>query len=72
MEAFYKAYCNLGYIYAGKGDDDRAIDFFRKAIDLNRTDYEPHYCLSTIYMKRGRFKEALFEYEQALRFGLNE
>ncbi|MEE8317611.1 MAG: tetratricopeptide repeat protein, partial [Candidatus Omnitrophota bacterium] len=39
---------------------------------LKKGSYEPHYSLGLLYIKKDRFKEALDEYDMALRLGARD
>ncbi len=60
------AYFDLGYIYM-KEEDDRAIRLLRKAVDMNPRNVYALQALGNIYKERGRYEEALSEFEKVLR-----
>jgi len=52
------AHNNLGRAYVETGNDDRAVEEFRKAIEI-RSDYpHAHYNLGSVLMRRGELTEA--------------
>lgn len=65
----YLAYNNLGYYLSNKGEPARAMEFYRKAIEIKPTYEDAHnnlgYCLAGL----GKTAEAIEEYKKAL--GIN-
>ncbi len=65
----YLAYNNLGYYLSNKGEPQRAMEFYKKAIEIKPTYEDAHnnfgYCLAGM----GRYQEAIEEYKKAL--GIN-
>ncbi|MBN1626231.1 MAG: tetratricopeptide repeat protein [Deltaproteobacteria bacterium] len=51
-------YNSLGYLYAEKGDNDKAISFYLKALDLNKEDANIYDNLSLLYEKTGQKDKA--------------
>lgn len=66
---FYKPYYDLGFLYSDENETVKAMPFIRKAIELRGQDPQSHYCLGALYLKDGRFREALAEYDIALKLG---
>jgi tetratricopeptide (TPR) repeat protein len=54
-------YTMLGQIEEIKGNSDRSIEFFKKAISKNFYDYMAHWFLADHLVANGNFKEALNE-----------
>lgn len=61
------AYCNLGIIYARRGETVQAIDSFTKALVADPRHIEAHYNLANMYYDAGNYPLALTHYEVALR-----
>ncbi len=57
---------NRGLIHAERGEFERAIEAFRKAVDINPADPMPRFYLATAYLSAGRLREAAETYEQVL------
>ena len=51
-------YNGLGYLYAEAGENDKAISFYLKALELNREDANIYYNLSLLYEKTGQKDKA--------------
>lgn len=58
--------CNLGAAWYGKGDYERAADFFERAIGLNPLYAEAYNNLGVIHAKQSRFDKALALYRKAV------
>ncbi|MEK6680540.1 MAG: tetratricopeptide repeat protein [Nitrospirota bacterium] len=56
---------NLGNIYFKKGDYDKAISYFQKAVEGEKGFFEGYYNLGTAYVKKGLLNEAIYYYEKA-------
>jgi tetratricopeptide (TPR) repeat protein len=59
------AYCNLGILYAGKGQTAKAIDSFTHALIKDPRHTEAHYNLANMYYDAGNYQLALTHYEVA-------
>lgn len=61
-------YINLGNINVGKGDIDKAMDFYEKAIDLNEEeeDADPWFGLGVCYKNKKELDKAIECYEKAI------
>lgn len=60
-------YTTLGSIYAGRGDFDKSIEYFRDAININ-PEHGPSYAnLALVYVLKGSIEEAQRNFQQALR-----
>ncbi len=60
------SYCNLGIIYARKGETAKAIDSFTNALVNNPRHTEAHYNLANMYYDAGNYSLAVTHYEVAL------
>jgi tetratricopeptide (TPR) repeat protein len=58
---------NLGTVYRGEGDFEKAIDCYRKAIQLNPNFAQAHYNLGIILFKTGDAGEAMSEFQEAIQ-----
>jgi len=70
-ERFPMAYYNLGNTFAYKGQYDKAIELYQKALRLNPDYAEAHYNLATQYLKTGQVDKATDHYKAASRLTLN-
>ncbi len=61
------AWCNLGIIYARRGDTGGAIDCFTNALVSDPRHTEAHYNLANMYYDAGNYQLALAHYEIANR-----
>ena len=59
------AYNNLGIVYYNQGKVEGAIEAFRRAIQLNPGDPDPHNNLGIAYGKMGLYQDAYREIKQA-------
>ncbi len=57
------AYYNLGVCYADKGDITSALEYYDKAIELNRNFYDARWNRGLLLLTSGRFEEGWREYE---------
>lgn len=66
-------YANLGSIYSARGDDEKALDYYRLSMYYNKKDSNLlgmalcHLYFGNIYEKRQQYSLALREYEQSDR-----
>ena len=60
-----KAYHNLGVAYYSKGELDKAVEQYKKALGLAPDDAELHYLLGAAYIQLNNLDEALKEMEKA-------
>jgi len=51
-------YNSLGYLYAETGDNEKAVSFYLKALELNKDDVNIYHNLSLLYEKMGRKDKA--------------
>lgn len=59
---------NLGSVYHRKGDLARAMDSFKKAIELKPNFADAHYNLGVAYKDIGRMDDAILEFEAAVTY----
>lgn len=60
------ALCNLGVLYASRGETAKSIGALTKALSLNPRHLESHYNLANIYFDAGNYDLAIIHYEVAL------
>lgn len=60
------AYNNLGIILAAKGEEDKAMNAFEKAVQKNPDFALVHSNLGVVYMQKGMYDEAIAEYMKAI------
>ena len=66
-------YANLGSIYSARGDDEKALDYYRQSMYYNKKDSNLlgmalcHLYFGNIYERRQQYDLALREYEQSDR-----
>jgi len=58
------SYINLGNLYYEKGDNDKAISLYRKAIELDPDNPTACYDLGNVYMEFGMYEKAVFLFKQ--------
>jgi len=64
-----KIYFNLGYLFARKGNYDKAIDYYGKAIKINKCYADAYYNLGNAYNMKGQTTKKLNAYKKAARNG---
>ncbi len=57
----------LGIFHADRGELDKAIAEFEKAVRLNPAAYEAYYNMGLAYMKKGDYKKAAENFERVYR-----
>lgn len=60
------ALCNLGVLYASRGDTAKSIGALTKALSLNPRHVESHYNLANVYFDASNYDLAIIHYEVAL------
>ncbi len=65
------AYTNMGWAYFQKGDNEKAIDSYRKAINANPRYSLAYNNLGLAYMKMNRDKDAAESFMSAIRYSPN-
>lgn len=63
---FALAHASMGNAHLQMGNNDKAMEHFRKARDLNPTDKNVLYALPILLEKAGKVQEALAEFENSL------
>jgi len=66
LSKFVVAYNIRGIAYWQKGDNDRAIADFDKAIELDPKDANPYYNRGLAYLKKGEHDRAITDLRKAL------
>jgi tetratricopeptide (TPR) repeat protein len=61
------AHYSLAYTYVSKGDFGKAEEHFKAYRDLAPQEPNPYDCLGDLYMKMGRFDDAISHYGQAVK-----
>ena len=64
---FGRGYYNLALAFSARGNDDRAMDLYRKALEADSGCVDAHYGLANLLMARGRIEEAAAQYREELR-----
>ncbi len=67
-----RARYNLGVSLAGRGQVDKAMANYRKALEIKPDYADAHYNLGTLLAGRGQFDEAIVEYRDALKVSPND
>jgi tetratricopeptide (TPR) repeat protein len=65
--SIWEAHHNLGIIHGGSGDDDKAIESFSKALQINPSHTPTRLARAEAYRRSGRAKEARADYEATMR-----
>jgi Tfp pilus assembly protein PilF len=58
-------YLNLGLLYAARGEDTRAVEQLRNAVEIDPKFYKGHYELASVLDRLDQTREAVREYEVA-------
>lgn len=61
----FRTYFNLGVLYQAKGQNKKAMSFFKKSIKENENYCPAHYQLGHQYFKAGHYEVALKKYKDA-------
>jgi tetratricopeptide (TPR) repeat protein len=67
LKADSAIYGNLGLALSSKGEIERAIECYKKAIWIDPANAEAHYNFGNIYLAQDRPAEAAGEYEKAIK-----
>jgi len=62
-----RIYNNLAMYYADKQNDEKAINYYKKAIQTHDRYPQPHHNLARIYAEQGKMEQAMAEYRKALK-----
>lgn len=65
-EAAKNAYLQLGIEYMRHGDNKKALNPFKKALELDHNYAEAHHVIALVYEKLGKTKQARRHYQKAL------
>ncbi len=58
---------NLGTIARERGDREKAVDYYRRAVEIEPGEYEARYFLATTLRESDRCREAIEEYKTSLK-----
>jgi len=61
-----RSYNNLGYAYESRGLIDKAVEHYRRAIQLNPNNIEAYNNLGNAYVKRNQFDKAIEQFQAAI------
>ncbi len=59
----YESFHNVGIMLSEQGNTKKAIDYFNRALEIDPDSVGAHFCLGTVYLKRGDFKRGWAGYE---------
>lgn len=59
-------YIQLGYVYFQKGDSEKAIVNYQKAVALDDKSYQAHYNLGVVYATADKKDRAIQEFQKAI------
>lgn len=62
------AYHNLAIIYKQRGETDKAIEFYKKAIEIDPKKAKSYNNLGTIYAEEGKFDDAEYCFKKSIEF----
>lgn len=62
---------NLGDLYGRRGDLEKAVEEFKKAIELKPNYGDAYHNLANTYQQMGRTDEAIKNYQEAIKFNPN-
>jgi tetratricopeptide (TPR) repeat protein len=65
-EPSFSAYHHLGLIYANRREPQKAIDAYRKALEMSPLSFRAWYQLGLVYASDLKFKEAIEAYEKVV------
>jgi|GEM_PF-3771313 len=67
-----EAYLTIGNAYAHKGQYDKAIENYNKAIQLNPNLAEAYYNRGVAYKHKGQYDKAISDFQTACKRGCEE
>jgi serine/threonine protein kinase/tetratricopeptide (TPR) repeat protein len=67
-----QAWMLCGYLYDIEGIDNKALEYFHKAIALDPTYFRPYQFLGGFYNARAQYAEAEGQYKKEVEFALND
>ena len=62
-----RAYYNLAMAHQGKGEYDKSEEYYKMAVELKPDVYDFKLVLALFYQERGRHKDALTYFDQAIK-----
>ncbi len=62
-------YYKIGTTHFDKGDDDQAILYFNKALEINPNYAKPYFSRSQVFSKKKEYDQAIDEYNKVI--GIN-
>lgn len=62
----------LGADYHDKGEYDKAIAAYTRAIDLNQDDADAYYLLGLIYLAQKEYGKAIANFDRAIKIAPND
>ena len=66
---FLKAYNNLGNIYIFLGENEKAVEILKRALEINPDSPEVHNNIAVAYFKLGEYDLAVKHYDRAIGLG---
>ncbi len=67
LKADSAIYANLGLAVLAKGQAEKAVEYYKKAVRINPNNAEAYYNLGNAYLSQGRLAMAAGEYSKAIR-----
>lgn len=64
-------YKEMGLLYLKEGTEDIAIKAFEKSLGVNKSNYELHFILATIFEKKGTIEKAVKHLEECIKYARN-
>jgi len=64
----FKSIVKKGRVYADQGQYEIASNFYRRAIELEHNNSEAHFLMASVLEQLKSLDEAIYEYEQTIRF----
>ncbi|MBM4055215.1 MAG: hypothetical protein FJ264_11230 [Planctomycetes bacterium] len=61
----------LGVLYLLEDKTEESIDSFKKALNLDPTDFESGFAIASIYEAKGNTKDALGQYQNCVKYATN-
>ncbi len=67
----FMAYMNLGTVLVGNGEEDAAVPYYKKCLEINPDIFEAHNHLGLILLNEGQLDKAMDHFKQALEIEPN-